>query len=99
MNNNGTLNTIVDNTGIVTSLVANQFTLPIGTYQIESFVPSVYSGGHKARLRNITSNTTSLIGTSSFSATGGGAILATTTSTEVVTQEMLDMVLDELADA
>lgn len=61
-----TLNTIVDNTGIVTSLVANQFTLPAGTYSIDAFALARSSEQHKIRIRNITDGVTSLIGSSEY---------------------------------
>jgi len=59
-----TLNTIVDPTGIVTSLTANQFILPAGTYDIFATAPALSSNGHKIRLRNITDSTNSIIGSS-----------------------------------
>lgn len=62
-----TLNTIVDSTGIVVSLASNQFTLSAGTYRINASVPGYTVGGHKARLRNVTDGTTTLIGTSEYS--------------------------------
>lgn len=73
--NNGTvyatraLNTLVDNTGIVTSLSANQFILPAGTYSIDASAPV---GGvvnqHRIRIRNITDGTTppTLLGSSEY---------------------------------
>jgi hypothetical protein len=63
-----TLNTLVDPTGIVTSLASNQFTLASGTYYIEASAPAFGSNGHKIRLRNITDSSTSLIGSSAFNA-------------------------------
>lgn len=64
-----TLNTIVDNTGIVTSLASNQFTLPAGTYQIEASAPGYNTGLLKARVRNITDSTTAIIGSSEYTHT------------------------------
>jgi len=61
------LNTLVDPTGIVTSLVSNQFTLPRGVYYIEASAPAAQVGGHKCRLRNISDTATSLIGSSGYS--------------------------------
>ena len=52
------LNTIVDNTGIVTSLASNQFVLPAGTYNIEASAPFFSTTTSKLRLRNITDSTT-----------------------------------------
>lgn len=62
-----TLNTIVDSTGIITSLVSNQFILGAGTYEIDATAPSYRSNRHRARIRNITDSTTSLLGDSNFS--------------------------------
>lgn len=66
-----TLNTLVDNTGIVTSLVSNQFVLPAGTYQIEASAPSLQADQHRARIRNITDGTTALLGTNEYSYAAG----------------------------
>jgi len=65
-----TLNTLVDPTGIVTSLSANQVTLPAGTYMIEASCPNQFAGISKARFRNITDSATALGGTSEFSNNG-----------------------------
>ena len=61
-----TLNTIIDSTGIVTSLASNQFVLPAGTYNVEASAPSVASNSNKLRLRNVTDSTTSIIGQSEY---------------------------------
>ncbi len=61
-----TLNTIVDNTGIVTSLVANQFVLPAGTYSIEASAPATSSEQHRIRLRNISDSLTAIVGSSEY---------------------------------
>ena len=50
------LNTLDDPYGIVGSLSANQFTLPIGRYLIEASVPSYRVGEHKSALYNVTNN-------------------------------------------
>lgn len=63
-----TLNTLVDSTGIVTSLAANQFTLSRAVYYIEALAPAYKVGTHKIRLRNITAGTTAIIGSSASSA-------------------------------
>lgn len=79
-----TLNTLVDNTGFVTSLSANQFTLPAGTYQARGFGMTFGVGNtSKLRLRNITDGTTSVIGSSNYATTGG----ATTNVTNVIEGE------------
>ncbi|MFZ4411513.1 MAG: beta strand repeat-containing protein [Bacteroidales bacterium] len=69
-----TLNTIVDSTGIVTSLASNQFTLSKGVYNIEASAPAFATNNHRTRIRNITDSTTALLGTSEY------ATLATTSS-------------------
>lgn len=57
-----TLNTLVDTTAIVTSLTSNQFTLSAGTYRI-SAVSTFYTANNvKIRIRNITDNTTAIVG-------------------------------------
>jgi hypothetical protein len=52
-----------DDTGVVT-LVANQFTLPAGTYVCDISVPAVNTDRHKSRLQNVTDATTTLLGSS-----------------------------------
>lgn len=66
-----TLNTeVVDEIG--STLAANQFTLPAGTYEIEASAPSWRVDANKLRLRNITDGTTALVGGSYYS--GGGDV-------------------------
>lgn len=72
-----TLNTLVDTTGIVTSLSANQFILPAGTYDIQASASTHQSNGSKLRLRNITDGTTLLLGSSVFT----GTTISTTPNT------------------
>lgn len=62
-----TLNTLVDSTGIVTSLASNQFVLPSGTYYIEAQVPAYAVERHKLKLRNVTDSSDALIGHSAHS--------------------------------
>lgn len=69
-----TLNTLVDPTGIVSSLTSNQFVLPAGEYFIQGSAPAYRVGGHKARIRNITDGTTSIIGSSSTSDATNGSV-------------------------
>jgi hypothetical protein len=64
--NTRTLNTIVDPTSIVTSLVSNEFTLPAGAYYIEASAPALALEDHMVRIRNITDGITSLYGTSEY---------------------------------
>ena len=61
-----TLNTIVDSTGIVTSLASNQFTLSKGVYNIEASAPAFATNNNRTRIRNITDSTTALLGTSEY---------------------------------
>ena len=67
-----TLNTL-SNTGIAT-LANNQFTLQPGLYTINANAPAYLVNGHQARLQNITSGTTQLLGTSAFSPSSGGSM-------------------------
>lgn len=61
-----TLNTLVDPTGIVTSLASNQITLSAGTYYIRASAPAGFVNSHKIRFRNITDSSTALIGSSEY---------------------------------
>lgn len=61
-----TLNTLSDPTGIVTSLASNQFTLPAGEYYIEASAPAFYVAAHKAKLRNISDSSDSILGTVAY---------------------------------
>lgn len=58
-----TLNTEVTDT-VGSTLAANQFTLPAGTYDIVALAPALAVGGHKAGLYNVTDAAFTLIGTS-----------------------------------
>jgi hypothetical protein len=64
-----TLNTLSDPSGIVTSLASNQFTLPAGEYYIEAEASAFGVVEHKAKIRNITNSSDSLMGTSEYSNT------------------------------
>jgi hypothetical protein len=68
-----TLNTLVDNTGIVSSLSSNQFTLTAGEYYIEATTPAFAVNTHRSRIRNITDSTTSLLGSSEYSGSGAAS--------------------------
>lgn len=57
-----TLNTLSDPTSIVTSLSANQFVLPAGTYYIDAFVPANQVNAHIAKLYNITDSSDVMFG-------------------------------------
>jgi hypothetical protein len=62
------LNTIlIDTIGL--TLVNNRFTLPVGTYQIFASAPGYTVNRHQIRLRNVTTNTTTSIGSSELSNT------------------------------
>lgn len=69
-----TLNTeVVDEIG--STLAANQFTLPAGTYDVSIRVPFYGTKQTQTRLRNITDSTTDVVGSSTYmtnTADGGG---------------------------
>ena len=65
--NTRTLNTIITNEITSASLSSNQITLPSGTYFIISYAQAYVCGRHKAKLRNITDSSDTLIGTSEYS--------------------------------
>jgi len=60
------LNAEVTNQITGASLATNQFTLPAGTYYIESSAPANEVNQHIAKLRNITDSTDEIIGTTGF---------------------------------
>lgn len=58
------LNTVQSNSGsVLTSLSANQFVLPAGSYTIHASCPAYACGNHQARLRDITNSATLVVGT------------------------------------
>lgn len=59
-----TLNTTLVNEISGASLGSNQITLPAGTYEIDALAPGLSVGVHKAKLRNTTDSTDTLIGLS-----------------------------------
>lgn len=67
-----TLNTLVDNFNIVSSLASNQFTLVAGTYYIESEAPCYAGDFNKSKIRNITDSTDALLGQTAYANAGGG---------------------------
>lgn len=79
-----TLNTL-DDGSIGITLSANQFTLPVGEYYIESSVPSFKAGRTKSRIRNITDTTDAIIGSSEFSSQGADYSSVTSTLTGRIT--------------
>jgi hypothetical protein len=66
-----TLNTSMTNEISGASLSSNQITLPSGTYFINALAVALKVDGHKAKLRNITDSSDTLIGTSEYSGAGG----------------------------
>lgn len=67
-----TLNTLVDAANpIVTSLAANQFMLPAGTYHIQASCPAFNSDNHQCRIKNVT-DTTFSYGTTEYSSNAAG---------------------------
>lgn len=67
-----TLNTVVTNEITGASLASNQITLPAGTYYIIASAPSFSANMHKAKLRNISDGSDTIIGTSERSDSDGG---------------------------
>jgi hypothetical protein len=61
------LNTSLTNEISGASLSSNQIILPSGTYYIDATAPAFQIDKHKAKLRNITDSSDTLIGTSEFS--------------------------------
>lgn len=68
-----TLNTEVTDT-IGSTLSSNEFTLPVGTYEIDAISPACSSNAHQARLYNVTDAAVALYGTSEFSSSGSQII-------------------------
>jgi len=66
-----TLNTVMTNEISGASLATNQITLPSGTYYIDASSPALYVTNHKAKLRNITDSSDTLIGTSEYANSDG----------------------------
>lgn len=66
-----TLNTLEGDQSFV-SLSSNQFTLQPGTYQIEASAPAFAVSQHKAKLRNITDSTDTIVGTAEYANTVSG---------------------------
>lgn len=64
-----TLNTEDSDSDSICTLSGNQFTLQAGTYRIRATAPAFAVASHKAKLRNITDSSDTLIGTSEFTST------------------------------
>lgn len=60
----------VDN---IVSVSGNQFTLVSGTYLIRATAPAYAVDRHKARLRNMTDSSTTLVGSSAYSSNGSSS--------------------------
>jgi hypothetical protein len=61
------LNTLVDSTGIVTSLASNAFTLPAGEYDIVGHMLLYRTGAGSCKLRNTTDSTDVILGSPVYS--------------------------------
>ena len=66
-----TLNTVQSDANSIVSLASNQITLQAGTYRVRAEVPAFNVAQHKARLRNVTDSTTTLVGISSYASDSG----------------------------
>jgi hypothetical protein len=64
------LNTETDPSSLCT-LSSNQFVLASGTWEILAFAPASYVNYHQAFLRNVTSGTNELVGSTEFTINGG----------------------------
>lgn len=60
------LNTVLTNNISGASLSSNTITLPAGTYYIDAHAGTTLSNGSKARLRNTSDNSTTIVGTSEY---------------------------------
>lgn len=60
------LNTEDNDSGAIVSISSNQFTLQAGTYQIHATAPAFAVAGHKAKLRNITDGSDTIIGSTEW---------------------------------
>lgn len=78
-----TLNTAITNEVTGASLATNQITLPAGTYWVQATAPGFFLGLHKAKLRNTTDGSDTLIGTSEYSP--GAVVSDTSQSRSVIT--------------
>lgn len=65
-----TLNTTLTNEIASATLSSNQISLPAGTYYLDARAPGETCGGHKAKWRNITDSTDTLIGGSTDTNSG-----------------------------
>ena len=75
-----TLNTTATNEITSASLSSNQITLPSGTYYIDAILNAGAVNNHKAKLRNTSDSSDTIIGTSEYSASDSGGQLITTHS-------------------
>jgi hypothetical protein len=70
------LNTETDPSSLCT-LSSNQFVLASGTWEILAFAPASYVNYHQAFLRNVTSGTNELVGSTEFTINGGAVAIDT----------------------
>jgi hypothetical protein len=75
-----TLNTTATNEITGASLSSNQITLPSGTYYIDAILNAGGVNNHKAKLRNTSDSSDTILGTSEYSASDSGGPLITTHS-------------------
>ncbi|MFW6377172.1 MAG: hypothetical protein ACOCZ5_00865 [bacterium] len=80
------LNTIIINNIPGSSLDNNQITLPVGQYWVEGSVPARGVDAHKARLRQVSPNSITLLNATTESTTG-----ATAVSTKSVISGFIDI--------
>ena len=66
-----TLNTEDSDSGGITSISANQFTLQAGTYRIAASAPAYSVDRHTAKLRNVTDGADAIVGTSELASSVG----------------------------
>jgi len=71
------LNVVKTNTISGASLSANQITLPVGTYRVRATAPALNTATNKAKIRNISNSSDSIIGSSEM--TGSVNHLSTST--------------------
>jgi len=68
-----TINTEDSDGGGIVSISSNQFTLQAGTYQVTASVPANYCGRHQSKLRNITDNADTILGSTEYSTSNASA--------------------------
>ncbi len=97
-----TLNTTAASLGTAITLAANQITLAPGTYYIKAYVPANLAGAHQARLYNVTTASTAIVGTSAvdgYSVIEGFVTVAATSVFEIQHQCSTTRATDGLGKA